>query len=161
MIWTPLATNLGKTRRPQSHPVEKTAKGTGGRSWKTLGIYWEREDDHVTFVAPEKTRPEGEDTKRQMLSAASCIFDPIGCLAPFLDESPKEVEWHWVIWKRELVDLSFVRFPRALVPVPLEQAKQIELHALCDVSEQAYGAVLYLRVESVSGSARVSLVVVP
>ncbi|KRX37289.1 hypothetical protein T05_12700 [Trichinella murrelli] len=65
-------------------PVEKTAKGTGGRSWKTLGIYWEREDDHVTLVAPEKTRPEGEDTKRQMLSAASCIFAPIGCLAPFL-----------------------------------------------------------------------------
>ncbi|KRY10237.1 hypothetical protein T12_15320 [Trichinella patagoniensis] len=110
-------------------PVEKTAKGTGGRSWKTLGIYWEREDDHVTFVAPEKTHPEGGDTKRQMLSAASCIFDPI-----------EEVEWHWVIWKRELVDLSFVKFPCALVPVPLEQAKRIELHALCDASEQAYGA---------------------
>ncbi|KRZ49149.1 hypothetical protein T02_11395 [Trichinella nativa] len=95
-----------------------------------------------------------------MLSAASCIFDPIGGVA--WDEFfPEEVEWHWVIWKRELVDLSFVRFPRALVPVPLEQAKQIELHALCDVSEQAYGAVLYLRVESVSGSARVSLVVAP
>ncbi|KRX18512.1 hypothetical protein T07_12759 [Trichinella nelsoni] len=138
-------------------PVEKTEKGTGGRPWKTLGIYWERDDDHVTFVAPEKTRPEGRDTKQQMLSAASCIFDPIGCLAPFLslwqrgvawnESLLEEVERHWVIWKRELVDLPFVRFSRALVPVPLEQAKRIELHAFFDASERTYGAVVYLRVK--------------
>ncbi|XP_003369654.1 Pao retrotransposon peptidase family protein [Trichinella spiralis] len=111
-------------------PVEKTAKGTGGRPWKTLGINWERDDDHSLWqrgVAWDESLPE-------------------------------EVERHWVIWKRELVDLPFVRFPRALVPVPLEQAKRTELHAFCDASERAYGAVVYLRVETASGSERVSLV---
>ncbi|KRZ70324.1 hypothetical protein T10_9555 [Trichinella papuae] len=156
-------------------PVEKTTMGTGDRPWKTLGIYWERNDDYLTFVAPERRRPEGRDTKRKLLSTASGIFDPIGCLAPFLvrakilfqslwekgldwDEPlPEDVERPWSAWKRELGDLSLIRLPRALVPVPLDQAKRIELHAFCDASERAYGTVVYLRVETSFGSARVSL----
>ncbi|KRY17347.1 hypothetical protein T12_7757, partial [Trichinella patagoniensis] len=157
-------------------PAEKTAMGEGGRPWKTLGIYWQRDDDHLTFAAPEGTRLTAGDTKRRMLSTASGIFDPIGCLAPFLvrakilfqslwetgvdwDEPlPEEVNRLWIDWKRELDDLPLVRFPRALVSVPLNQAKRIELHAFCDASERAYGAVVYLRVETAFGSTRVNLV---
>ncbi|KRY08159.1 hypothetical protein T12_7544 [Trichinella patagoniensis] len=157
-------------------PVEKAAMGVGGRPWKTLAIYWQHDDDHLTFVAPEGTRLAAGDTKRQMLSTASGIFDPIGCLAPFLvlarilfhslwetgadwDEPLQEEENRpWIDWKRELDDLPLVRFPRALVSVPLDQAKQIELHAFCDASERAYGAVVYLRMETASGATRINLV---
>ncbi|KRX34940.1 hypothetical protein T05_2291, partial [Trichinella murrelli] len=151
-------------------PVEKTAMGIGSRPWKTLGIYWQRDDDHLAFVVPERSRLAAGDTKRQMLSTASGIFDPIGCLAPFLVQAkilfqslwetgadwdkplPEEVNRPWIDWKRELDDLPLVRFPRPLVSVPLDQAKQIEHHAFCDASERAYGAVVYLRVETASGA---------
>ncbi|KRZ59301.1 hypothetical protein T02_15048 [Trichinella nativa] len=157
-------------------PVEKTAMGIGSRPWMTLGIYWQRDDDHLAFVVPEGSRLAAGDTKRQMLSTASGIFDPIGCLAPFLVQAkilfqslwetgadwdeplPEEVNRPWIDWKRELDDLPLVRFPRALVSVPLDQVKQIELHAFCDASERAYGAVAYLRVETASGATRVNLV---
>ncbi|KRX37880.1 hypothetical protein T05_2497, partial [Trichinella murrelli] len=156
-------------------PVEKTTVGAGGRPWKTLEIYWERNEDYLTFVTPERRRSEGGDTKRQLLSTASGIFDPIGCLAPFLvrakiifqslwergldwDEPlPEGVERPWFAWKRELGDLPHIRLPRALVPIPLDQVKRIELHAFCDASGRAYGTVVYLRVETSSGSVRVSL----
>ncbi|KRY22843.1 hypothetical protein T12_8033 [Trichinella patagoniensis] len=136
--------------------VEKTTVGAGDRPWKTLGIYWERNEDYLTFVTPERRRSEGGDTKRQLLSTASGIFDPIGCLAPFLvrakilfqslwergldwDEPlPEGVERPWFAWKRELGDLPHIRLPRALVPIPLDQVKRIELHAFCDASEREH-----------------------
>ncbi|KRZ95930.1 hypothetical protein T08_11349 [Trichinella sp. T8] len=153
----------------------KTTVGAGGRPRKTLEIYWERNEDYLTFVTPERRRSEGGDTKRQLLSTASGIFDPIGCLAPFLvrakiifqslwergldwDEPlPEGVERPWFAWKRELGDLPHIRLPRALVPIPLDQVKRIELHAFCDASGRAYGTVVYLRMETSSGSVRVSL----
>ncbi|KRY44482.1 hypothetical protein T03_15120, partial [Trichinella britovi] len=156
-------------------PMEKTKLGAGGRPWKTLGIHWKRNEDYLTFVTPEKRRPEGGNTKRQLLSVASSIFDPIGCLAPFLvrakilfqslwergldwDEPlPEDVERPWLAWKSELDDLPLIRLPRALVPIPLDHVKRIELHAFCDASERAYGAVVYLRVEPSSGPAWVRL----
>ncbi|KRX51646.1 hypothetical protein T09_10224 [Trichinella sp. T9] len=110
--------------------------GVVGRPWKTLAIYWQRDDDNLTFVAPERTRLAAGDTKRQMLSTAAGIFDLIGCLAPFLvlakilfqslwetgadwDEPlPEEVNRPWIDWKRELDDLPLVpwsnRAPRLL-----------------------------------------------
>ncbi|KRZ10615.1 hypothetical protein T4B_1993 [Trichinella pseudospiralis] len=36
-------------------PAEKTARGTGGCPWKTLGIYWERNGDHLTFIKHESS----------------------------------------------------------------------------------------------------------
>ncbi|KRZ29259.1 hypothetical protein T4C_7121 [Trichinella pseudospiralis] len=157
-------------------PAEKTARGTGGCPGKTLGIFWDRNGDHLTFMEPEKIRPQGGNTKRQMLSAAACVSDPLGCLAPFLvrakilfqslwekgadwDEPlPEEVERPWVNWKQELADLPLCRLPRALVPVPLELTKRIELHAFWDASERAYGEVAYLRLKTPPGSVRVNLV---
>ncbi|KRY18247.1 hypothetical protein T12_4835, partial [Trichinella patagoniensis] len=156
-------------------PMERTTIGAGGRPWKTLGIYWERDEDYLTFVNPVRSRPEGGDTKRQLLSVASGIFDPIGCLAPFLVRAKilfqllwergldwdepllADVERPWLAWKSELEDLSLIRLPRALVPIPLDHVKRIELHAFSDASERAYGAVVYLRVEPSSGPAWVRL----
>ncbi|KRZ08542.1 hypothetical protein T11_16111 [Trichinella zimbabwensis] len=124
-------------------------------------------------MSPGTTRQDGQDSKRQLLSTASRVFDPVGCLAPFTvmakipfqslwqlrvswDEPlPEDVERHWNRWKRDMAELSLIRVPRALVPVTLAQVNWIELHAFCDASERAYGAVVYLRLET---SGRLTLV---
>ncbi|KRZ71018.1 hypothetical protein T10_9429 [Trichinella papuae] len=156
-----------------SIPAERRAAGTEGGLWKTLGIFWDRKDDCLTFVPPGTTRQDGQDSKRQLLSTASRVFDPVGCLAlftvmakilfqslwqlrvPWDEPLPEDVEQHWNRWKRELAELSLIRVPRALVPVTLAQVNRIELHAFCDASELAYGAVVYLRLET---SGRLTLV---
>ncbi|KRY47805.1 hypothetical protein T03_15691 [Trichinella britovi] len=113
-----------------------------------LRKFWEIEAMGITpedVVAPEDTRMmeqfekslsfNGERYQRQMLSTASSIFDPMGFLAPFM-------------WKQELEELPLINVPRALVPVALVETKLVELHAFCDASELAYGAVICLRVET-------------
>ncbi|KRZ36205.1 hypothetical protein T4C_185 [Trichinella pseudospiralis] len=61
---------------------------------------------------------------------------------------PEDVERHWITWKRELAEFLLIRVPRVLVPVTLALVNRIELHAFCDSSEQDYGAVVYLRLET-------------
>ncbi|KRX70646.1 hypothetical protein T06_6785 [Trichinella sp. T6] len=143
----------------QDLPVEKTTVGAGGRPWKTLGIYWGRNEDYLTFVTPERRRSEGGDTKRQLLSTASGIFDPIGCLAPRYGSEDWIGTNHSLKASKDpgLRGRGNIRLPRALVPIPLDQVKRIQLHAFCDASKRAYGTVVYLRVETSSGSVRVSL----
>ncbi|KRY42505.1 hypothetical protein T01_11252 [Trichinella spiralis] len=115
--------------------------------------------DHLSFIPPRTPSRDGRDSKRQMLSTASSIFDPMGFLAPFMDEPlPDDVDHLWVKWKQELEELPLITVPRALVPVALVEAKRVELHAFCDASELAYGAVIYLRVEASAPLALVSLV---
>ncbi|KRZ01244.1 hypothetical protein T11_439 [Trichinella zimbabwensis] len=158
-------------------PTEKRSTETQGFLWKTLRIYWDRTKDHLSFIPLKIPCRDGRDSKRQMLRTASSIFDLIGVLAPFTvrakilfqslwqlgvswDETlPDDVNCLWVKWKQELKELPLINVPRAVVPVTLAQARRVELHAFCDASERAYGAVVYLRVETASRSARVNLVV--
>ncbi|KRX53725.1 hypothetical protein T09_8680, partial [Trichinella sp. T9] len=65
-------------------PTEKRSTETRGCLWKTLGIYWDRSRDHLSFIPPRTLSRDGRDSKRQMLSTASSIFDPMGFLAPFM-----------------------------------------------------------------------------
>ncbi|KRZ88518.1 hypothetical protein T08_9134 [Trichinella sp. T8] len=108
----------------------------------------------------------GGESKRSLLSTAFRVFDPVGCLAPFTvrakmflqtlwqrgtswDEPlPHDVMEQWRRWKQELPHLSKIRLPRALIPVALGQVTRLEIHAFCDASEKAYGAVAYMRIET-------------
>ncbi|KRY08263.1 hypothetical protein T12_5861 [Trichinella patagoniensis] len=85
--------------------------------------------------------PERHDSKRQLLSLASRLFDPLGCLAPFTirakklfqslwlkdlhwdDQLPLDINSVWCQWKRELETLDSVRVPRALMVIPRDQTR--------------------------------------
>ncbi|XP_003382158.1 putative integrase core domain protein [Trichinella spiralis] len=129
---------------------------------------WDRRDDVLTFSPPAMVNSPGGESKRSLLSTAFRVFDPVGCLAPFTvrakmflqtlwqrgtswDEPlPHDVMEQWRRWKQELPHLSRIRLPRALVPVALDQVTRLEIHAFCDASEKAYGAVAYMRIETMN-----------
>ncbi|KRY46071.1 hypothetical protein T03_16867, partial [Trichinella britovi] len=149
-----------------SVPEEERSASNRSHLWKTLGMQWDRRADVLTFSPPAVGNSPGGESKRSLLSVAFRVFDPVGCLAPFTvrakmflqtlwqrgtswDEPlPHDVMKQWRRWKQELPDLSKICLPRALVPVALGHVTRLEIHAFCDASEKAYGAVAYMRIET-------------
>ncbi|KRX34965.1 hypothetical protein T05_8253 [Trichinella murrelli] len=137
--------------------------------WKTLGLHWNRHRDNLTFVPITDIHPERHDSKRQLISLASRLFDPLGCLAPFTirakrllqshwlkgldwdDQLPIDINSVWCQWNRELDTLESVRVPRALMVTARDQVHHSELHVFGDASEAAYGTVPYVMMESLDG----------
>ncbi|KRY86531.1 hypothetical protein T4D_7652 [Trichinella pseudospiralis] len=145
------------------------------RLLKTLGIFWQRESDLLTFRPPERVA-EYPDTKRGVLKALVSVFDPLGCLAPYTvkakiiiqllwqcgvawdDPLPPETETRWRTWKGELPDISRIVMEGALVQVPLTTITRLELHGFSDASGKAYGTVVYLRLSHRDGRVETRLV---
>lgn len=70
---------------------------------------------------------------------------------------PPDLLQQWDIWEQELQFLPEIRFPRPYLPMDVPwEAKWRELHVFCDASEQAYGAVAYLRMIGENDQAHVS-----
>ncbi|KRX12531.1 hypothetical protein T07_13305 [Trichinella nelsoni] len=110
-------------------PPEDVSSADEDRLWKTLGLHWNRHSDHLTFMPMPDIHPERHDYKRQLLSLASRLFNPLGCLAPFTirakklfqslwlkgldwdDQLPLDINSVWCQWKRELETLDSVRSP--------------------------------------------------
>ncbi|KRX68941.1 hypothetical protein T09_10368 [Trichinella sp. T9] len=89
----------------------------------------------------------------EQLSVTKDLYRASGTLQAELEQDIEGEEHQhatdaWGRWKRELKELALIKVPRALVPVPVAQVKRVELHAFCDASELAYGAAVYLRVET-------------
>ncbi|KRX55053.1 hypothetical protein T09_9316 [Trichinella sp. T9] len=143
-------------------PLEVTSPLETSRLWKTLRLYWNRRLDVLTFVPPAEIPLGQHDTKRQLVSLAAKVFDPLGCVAPYTirakklfqalwltgiewdDPLPAEINGKWISWKDELERLSAIQVQRALVPVPRDQVGRSELQVFGDAAEAAYGAVAYL-----------------
>ncbi|KRX59618.1 hypothetical protein T06_16706, partial [Trichinella sp. T6] len=64
-------------------PVEVTSPLETSRLWTTLGLYWNRRLDVLTFVPPAEMPLGQHDIKRQLVSLAAKVFDPLGCVAPY------------------------------------------------------------------------------
>ena len=130
-------------------------------SVKTLGLWWIAKED-ITFKVnvPDNI---GELTKRDFLRKISKLFDPMGFLAPYLirakillqeirsagtkwDETLDECLTYKVTkWFQELPKLVNVKVSRCL---KLEKDKEIqvsEIQTFVDASQDAYGAVVYIR----------------
>jgi len=69
-------------------------------------------------------------------------MDPYG--SDWDNQLPKELS-RKIIWFEELISLPEIKVPRCLQLK--EQVKSVYLHVFVDASQDAYGAVVYVKVE--------------
>ena len=142
---------------------------------KTLGILWKAKEDSFCF---HSRSPEVEEviTKRSFLKRTATVFDPLGFLAPFIIRAKVIMQDVWrkgVDWDDDLDDelkakirswygdleLSSLSVPRCLHSGKHENVASMQLHIFTDASEQAYGAVAYVRHTYVDHSATTTNIV--
>ncbi|XP_050344657.1 uncharacterized protein LOC126769788 [Nymphalis io] len=114
------------------------------------------------------------NSKREILSVISQIFDPLGLLSPRVmtmkmllqklwlhklswdEQLPPEVNKLWSELIVDLPELNKIRIPRRVI---IDSYQFLEFHIFCDASERAYGACLYVRSVSDEGDVLVRLLV--
>ncbi|XP_065213370.1 uncharacterized protein LOC135840671 [Planococcus citri] len=143
----------------------------------TLGMCWLPKEDEI-FVKIKDI--EGEvKTKRQLLGKISSIYDPLGLIGPITiiarllmqliwsvtidqktldwdDAIPDNILDQWKVFSSQLNLLSQIRIPRYLF-TPEDQFF-CELHGFADASEQAYGAVVYIKSVDIKGNVNIKLI---
>ncbi|XP_075161709.1 uncharacterized protein LOC142234459 [Haematobia irritans] len=128
---------------------------------KTLGIQWNAMSNTFTYqidLAPTKESA----TKRQILSAVSKLFDPVGWVAPVIvqaktllqqlwiegtqwDEAVRPATFRkWQTFLENMKQISLIKIPRWVKFSPFYTS---QVHGFCDASERAYCAAVYLRVD--------------
>ncbi|XP_018395293.1 PREDICTED: uncharacterized protein LOC108773843 [Cyphomyrmex costatus] len=131
---------------------------------KALGLEWNPREDTFQFAMREL---KAVNTKRQMFSAISKFFDPLGLVGPIItraklfmqetwkidcnwdDQLPDELLRRWKKFSDELMAIGRLRVPRCVVAC--DDARRLILHGFCDASELAYGACIYMQVENSQG----------
>ena len=73
------------------------------------------------------------------------------------DPVPTVIHDAWAQWRSELPLLADKHIPRCYFNKE-SNVTSVELHGFCDASEQAYGAVIYLRMTDSAGDVQISLV---
>ena len=145
---------------------------------RSLGVFWDLKSDAFTLKVSSENKPF---SRRGVLSTINSIYDPLGLAAPvtiggkFLLRSlstslsnmhagdwdaplPETQRLAWEKWSISLLSLDQVRVPRAYSNKPLKKAYRVELHAFCDASNDAIGAVTYLETVQDDGHVPVSFV---
>jgi hypothetical protein len=135
-----------------------SSKDSAGDS-HVLGVVWKVEEDSFSYEQPDWTTG---NTKRQILSQLTSLWDPMGFLSPFVvrakilvqelwklktawdERVPSDFLQNWQRWVTEAANVSKVMIPRALIP-RLENPTETSLQVFCDASQLAYGVVIYLR----------------
>ena len=123
---------------------------------KTLGLSWKPNVDHFYFSS--KSDHEGVITKRQLLSDAAKLFDPVGWLGPIVinfkfllqklwtrgldwdEKLPSDLLEEWNVLKHDLQHLSTFSLQRCILPP--NSVRNNQFHLFTDASELAYAAVL-------------------
>ena len=131
---------------------------------KTLGVEWNTVMDHFRLKVAELP-PIDSVTKRFLISDVAKTFDVLGWFSPCTikmkilfqqlwemkvswdDEVPDPVRDAWLRWRSEMSMLTTKYIPR------WNYDKRTSV-----ASEQAYAAVVYLRMECTDGSTQVALV---
>ena len=126
-----------------------------------LGMKWNHSTD--TLVVSRGTSPNTDRkvTQRVVLSLVSAVYDPIGLVAPFTikarlllkdiwrlsgqqwdDNLPDDIVTKFLEWSKELSSLNEITIPRSYF---CQTVETIELHVFGDSSQDAFGAVAFLR----------------
>lgn len=129
-------------------------------SIKTLGLLWKSQNDIFSFKI-DSIEPDAALTKRKFLQKIATIFDPLGFLAPFIIRAKILMQEIWAAgydwdmqlddvftrkasqWFTELDELPTLKIARCLQFS--ESVESTVLHIFVDASNDAYGAVIYIR----------------
>ena len=128
-----------------------------------LGMSWQPNLDNFQFIPSVENTP-AVWTKRKVASKIAQLFDPLGLLGPVIVSArivmkdlwrlklewdvplPSEQENKWHKWYSSLEAIGEIKIPRWIGYT--KEYKSIQLHGFADASLEAYGAAIYLRVES-------------
>ena len=127
---------------------------------KTLGIQWHPGKDSFSFkISVPTTNPI---TKRTLLSDIAKLYDPLGWISPCIVIAKIMIQelwvcksgWdevvnpclqdRWTTFRKTLKEIEKIEIPRWLQLT--KDTKNIQLHGICDASEKAYSAVVYMRI---------------
>ncbi|XP_073956539.1 uncharacterized protein [Choristoneura fumiferana] len=154
----------------QNIPVESRASKNlnfdSESETKLVGLRWDPVTDCFTFKVD--VSENGKCTKRFILSKTAALYDPLGLLAPLTaymkllvqecwkrdlswdDDTPSDIQKIWTQIQNELSNLSQIKIPRHVGVFP---CSEITLVGFADASEKCYGAVIYLRIGSLTSPA--------
>ncbi|KFD60347.1 hypothetical protein M514_10986 [Trichuris suis] len=153
----------------RADPQIDLTRDTLGRE-KTLGLVWDCEKDEFCFNWSQSDNPS--HTKREFLSIAARIFDPLGIITPLTivariliqelwmakcdwDDVPSEdILAKWKTWLLNMEGLPSISVPRFI----RGSEGPGSLHVFCDASRSAYGAVAYYLTKENERFAHVSFV---
>eukprot|EP00794_Sanderia_malayensis_P004439 gene4439-5032_t len=138
---------------------------------KVLGISWNCEKDNLIFDLSifKESQKEQTVTKRLVLSTLSRFYDPLGLSSPvilslkqlFQEVCKLKISWDAPLPK-DCVDIwnsiissnlnnSNIVVERSVFgDIKYDTVKSIQLHGFSDASQVAYGAAVYLRIETFS-----------
>ena len=141
---------------------------------KTLGMEWNAGLDHFRLTIT-KLPPLDNVTKQMLVSDVAKTFDVLGWFSPTVikvkillqrlweqrvdwdDQVPASIYDEWLQWRSELHLLSKKLIPRCYFDKK-SQIATVQLHGFSDASENAYAAVVYLRMIDAFGKVQISLV---
>ena len=130
-------------------------------SSKTQGVWWLSDQDVFTF-RENASSSDVKYTKRHFLKQIATLIDLIGLLAPFTIRAKMLLQQMWMAgfdwdeeltepltnaaraWFSELPELKQLQIPRCLL-LGGKQIDNVSLHTFVDASENAFGAVAYVR----------------
>ena len=146
---------------------------------KALGVGWDNEKDVLQFEFGNLRDLLGNSilTKRTVLGTVAKLYDPLGFLSPvtlllkilFQQLCKARIGWDTPLSTdisqqvrdiiEDLVYMKALTMDRHYFNgLAMAQLKQIQMHGFADASERAYGAVVYLRVETEAGDVFTKLV---
>ncbi|XP_048481684.1 uncharacterized protein LOC119693389 [Plutella xylostella] len=131
---------------------------------KALGIVWNLSQDTFQYNL-RPSQPLSIITKRSILSDIQKLFDPLGWIAPSTvmaklliqnlwlekigwdDKVSDELEERWKQIRNDFTNVNEIQMKRWL-GVTETNKKKIQMHGFSDSSMKAYGAVIYVRIET-------------
>lgn len=151
---------------------------------KALGLHWNPNEDTLVFklelggfsTSSGRNAEMSSHTKREVLSRAAKVYDPLGFITPFTvqakilfqslwthglnwdEDIPPDVSKRWDMWFQDSAELKDLHIPRCYVTQPLSSHSKLELHAFGDASKLAYAMAVYLRAVAADGETSTSLI---